>query len=103
MSLTQEEVRKVARLARLELADEEIAAFQSQLSAILDYVAQLQKLDTSQVEELAHPLPLTNVFRPDEERPSLSVEDALRNAPQRLGDYFAVPAVFGSDDEPVSH
>lgn len=103
MSLSQEDVRKVARLARLELAEPEITALQSQLSAILDYVAQLQQLDTSTVEELAHPLPLTNVFRPDEERPSLSVEEALQNAPQRLGDYFAVPAVLTGEDEPVSH
>ncbi|GIW84933.1 MAG: aspartyl/glutamyl-tRNA(Asn/Gln) amidotransferase subunit C [Gemmataceae bacterium] len=103
MSLTQEEVRKVARLARLELAEEEIEVFQAQLSAILDYVAQLQRLDTSQIEELAHPLPLSNVFRPDQERPSLSVDEALQNAPQRLGDYFAVPAIFGSDEGPVSH
>jgi aspartyl-tRNA(Asn)/glutamyl-tRNA(Gln) amidotransferase subunit C len=103
MSLTQEEVRKVARLARLELAEEEIEVFQAQLSAILDYVAQLQRLDTSQIEELAHPLPLSNVFRPDQERPSLSVDEALQNAPQRLGDYFAVPAIFGSDEGPISH
>ncbi|MCS7021835.1 MAG: Asp-tRNA(Asn)/Glu-tRNA(Gln) amidotransferase subunit GatC [Gemmataceae bacterium] len=103
MSLSREEVLKVARLARLELAEAEVAAFQAQLSAILDYVAQLQQLDTVAVEELAHPLPLTNVFRPDEERPSLSVEEALQNAPQRLGDYFAVPAILGSDEGPVSH
>ncbi|MBA2226488.1 MAG: Asp-tRNA(Asn)/Glu-tRNA(Gln) amidotransferase subunit GatC [Thermogemmata sp.] len=103
MSLTQEEVRKVARLARLELAEEEIELFQAQLSAILDYVAQLQQLDTSQIEELAHPLPLSNVFRPDQERPSLSVDEALQNAPQRLGDYFAVPAIFGPDEGPISH
>ncbi len=103
MSLTRDEVRKVARLARLEIAEEEIEVFQAQLSAILDYVAQLQRLDTSQIEELAHPLPLSNVFRPDEERPSLSVDEALQNAPQRLGDYFAVPAIFGSDEGPVSH
>jgi aspartyl-tRNA(Asn)/glutamyl-tRNA(Gln) amidotransferase subunit C len=103
MSLTRDEVQKVARLARLELTEEEVEMFQAQLSVILDYVAQLQQLDTHQVEELAHPLPLSNVFRPDEERPSLTVEEALQNAPQRLGDYFAVPAVFSSDEGPVSH
>lgn len=103
MSLTRDEVKKVARLARLELAEEEIEVFQAQLSAILDYVAQLQQLDTSQIEELAHPLPLSNVFRSDQEYPSLSVNEALQNAPQRLGDYFAVPAIFSCDEGAVSH
>ncbi|HEX4608770.1 MAG TPA: Asp-tRNA(Asn)/Glu-tRNA(Gln) amidotransferase subunit GatC [Urbifossiella sp.] len=51
---------------------------------------------------MAHPLPVQNVFRPDEPRPSLPVAEAIRNAPTRLGDYFGVPAVFDTD-EPVSH
>ena len=101
MSLTLDEVKKVARLARLELSEADLGRMQAQLSAILDYVDQLQKLDTDGVEPLAHPLPVQNVFRPDEPRPSLPVDDALRNAPSRVGDYFGVPAVFG--DEPVSH
>ncbi len=102
MSLTLDQVRKVAKLARLELSEADLARMQTQLSAILDYVAQLQALDTDGVEPLAHPLPVQNVFRPDEPRPSLPVAEALRNAPTRLGDYFGVPAVFDSD-EPVSH
>jgi aspartyl-tRNA(Asn)/glutamyl-tRNA(Gln) amidotransferase subunit C len=75
---------------------------QQQLSSILDYVAQLNELDTTNVEPLAHPLPIENVFRPDEPVPSLPVDAALQNAPGRVGDYFSVPAVFDSD-EPVSH
>jgi aspartyl-tRNA(Asn)/glutamyl-tRNA(Gln) amidotransferase subunit C len=102
MSLPLDEVRKVAKLARLELSDADLATMQHQLSAILDYVAQLNELDTTGVEELAHPLPIVNVFRPDEPAPSLSVEAALQNAPNRVGDYFGVPAVFDAD-EPVSH
>src|ERR1700735_3018436 len=102
MSLTLDDVRKVAKLGRLELSDADIAVMQQQLSAILDYVAQLDELDTSGVEPLAHPLPIENVFRPDEPVPSLSVDAALQNAPSRVGDYFGVPAVFDSD-EPVSH
>jgi aspartyl-tRNA(Asn)/glutamyl-tRNA(Gln) amidotransferase subunit C len=102
MSLTLDEVRKVARLARLELAEADLVRMQQQLSAILDYVAQLQQLDTDGVEPLAHPLPVQNVFRPDEPAPSLPVDAALQNAPNRLGDYFGVPAVFDTD-EPVSH
>ena len=100
MSLTLEEVAKVAKLARLELSADDLARMQTQLSAILDYVAQLNELDTEGVEPLAHPLPIVNVFRPDEPIPSLPPDAALQNAPNRVGDYFGVPAVF---DEPVSH
>src|SRR5215471_14695225 len=102
MCLSLDEVRKVAQLARLELSDDDLARMQQQLSVILDYVAQLQELDTTGVEELAHPLPVVNVFRPDEHVPSLPVDAALQNAPKRVGDYFGVPAVFDTD-EPVSH
>ena len=89
-----EDVRKVAKLARLELGDDELATMARQLSAILDYVDQLKQLDTEGVEPLAHPLPLQNVFRPDELHDSLPVDEALRNAPARSGDYFSVPAVL---------
>jgi aspartyl-tRNA(Asn)/glutamyl-tRNA(Gln) amidotransferase subunit C len=102
MSLSLDQVRKVARLARLELPEADLARMQQQLSAILDYVEQLNELDTENVEPLAHPLPVQNVFRPDEPAPSLPVDAALQNAPNRVGDYFGVPAVFDTD-EPVSH
>jgi aspartyl-tRNA(Asn)/glutamyl-tRNA(Gln) amidotransferase subunit C len=102
MSLTIDEVRKVAKLGRLELSDADLVLMQHQLSAILDYVTQLNELDTTDVEPLAHPLPIENVFRPDEPVPSLPVDAALQNAPSRVGEYFGVPAVFDSD-EPVSH
>jgi aspartyl-tRNA(Asn)/glutamyl-tRNA(Gln) amidotransferase subunit C len=97
MSLSSDDVRKVARLARLELADADLARLQPQLSAILDYVDQLQSLPTEGVEPLAHPLPIANAFRDDEPAPSLPVDDALANAPNRIGNYFGVPAVFSSD------
>jgi aspartyl-tRNA(Asn)/glutamyl-tRNA(Gln) amidotransferase subunit C len=102
MSLSLDDVAKVAKLARLELSADDLARMQSQLSAILDYVAQLNELNTEGVEPLAHPLPIENVFRPDEPIPSLSPDAALQNAPNRMGDYFGVPAVFDTD-EPVSH
>lgn len=98
MSLSLAEVRKVARLARLDLPEADLALMQQQLSAILDYVDLLKQLDTDGVEPLAHPLPVRNVFRDDDPRPSLSVDEALRNAPARAGDYFAVPAVFSKDE-----
>jgi aspartyl-tRNA(Asn)/glutamyl-tRNA(Gln) amidotransferase subunit C len=94
MSLAAEEVRWVAQLARLELSDGELTALTSQLSAIVDYVAQLRQIDTNAVEPLAHPLPLQNVFRDDEPAPSLSVDAALGNAPDRRGDFYGVPAVL---------
>lgn len=102
MSLTLDDVRKVARLGRLELSDADLALMQHQLSAILEYIYQLNELDTDGIEPMAHPLPIANVFRPDEPVPSLPVDAALQNAPNRVGDYFAVPAVFDTD-EPVSH
>ena len=97
MSLSLDDVRKVAKLARLELSEDDLARMRPQLSAILDYVDQLQRLNTEGVEPLAHPLPVHNVFRPDEPAPSLPVDEALRNAPARAGDYFAVPAVFDTE------
>lgn len=102
MNLSLEDTRAVARLARLALTDDALAAMQQQLAAILDYVDQLQSLNTDGVEPLAHPLPVQNVFRDDEPAPSLTPDEALANAPNRLADYFGVPAVFDSD-EPVSH
>jgi aspartyl-tRNA(Asn)/glutamyl-tRNA(Gln) amidotransferase subunit C len=97
MPLDADEVRKVARLARLQLAEADLARLQPQIAAILDYVNQLQQLPTDGVEPLAHPLPVSNAFRDDEPAPSLPVDDALSNAPNRLGNYFGVPAVFSHD------
>lgn len=93
--LTEEQVRHVAKLARLNCSDQEIHRFTEQLSSILEYVAQLAELDTEGVEPLAHCLPVHNVFREDEPRDSLSNDEALKNAPQRDGEYFALPKVLG--------
>jgi aspartyl-tRNA(Asn)/glutamyl-tRNA(Gln) amidotransferase subunit C len=92
--LTPEEVRWVAHLARLELSEAEMATVGRQLSAILDYVDQLQQINTDAVEPLAHPLPIQNVFRADEPTDSLPVANALANAPARRGDFYGVPAVL---------
>lgn len=94
-SLTQEQVQQVAKLARLNCTDEEITRLTNQLSAILEYIAQLEELDTSDVEPLAHCLPIHNIFREDVPQPSLNNEQALANAPQRDGPFFAVPKVLG--------
>lgn len=94
MALTPDEVRWVAHLARLELSDEERQSMAQQFSAILDYVGQLQQVETSAVEPLAHPLAVRNVFRADEPKASLPVDAALANAPDRQGDFYRVPAVL---------
>jgi aspartyl-tRNA(Asn)/glutamyl-tRNA(Gln) amidotransferase subunit C len=92
--VTEEQVRWVAHLARLELTPDELATMTRQLTSIVDYVAQLQAVDTEGVEPMAHALPVHNVFRPDEPRPSLPVDEALANAPERHGDFYSVPAVL---------
>ena len=94
MSLSIDQVREVAHLARLEVSDADAVTLARQLSAILDYVDQLAAVETAAVEPMAHPLPMQNVFRPDEPGASLPPDQALANAPQRKGDYFAVPAVL---------
>jgi aspartyl-tRNA(Asn)/glutamyl-tRNA(Gln) amidotransferase subunit C len=94
MALTIEQVRWVAHLARLELTAAELDLMARQLTSIIDYVNQLQQVDTDNVEPLAHPLPIQNVFRADEPAPSLPVQAALANAPDRRGDFYGVPAVL---------
>jgi aspartyl-tRNA(Asn)/glutamyl-tRNA(Gln) amidotransferase subunit C len=94
MALTPEQVRWVAHLARLELGEAALDKMARQLSDILAYVDQLRQVNTDDVEPLAHPLPLQNVFRDDEQGPSLPVDEALANAPDRRGDFYGVPAVL---------
>ncbi len=81
-------------LARLELSEEELELFTRQLSQIIDYVRQLEELDTDGVEPLAHPLPVQNVFRGDEPGQSLPVQQALANAPRRDREFLLVPPVL---------
>jgi aspartyl-tRNA(Asn)/glutamyl-tRNA(Gln) amidotransferase subunit C len=78
----------------MELTPAELETLTRQLTSIVDYVAQLQAVNTEGVEPLAHALPIHNVFRPDEPRPSLPVAEALANAPDRHGDFYGVPAVL---------
>ena len=92
--IDEQQVRHVAHLARLKLTDEQVDRLSAELSAILDYVDQLNRLDTDDVEPTAHPLPIRNVFRDDEVEPSLDPETALANAPQREGTFFRVPKVL---------
>ena len=93
MAITRDQVLHVARLARLELGEEELSRLEEQLGAILDAVGKVSELDLTDVEPTAHPLDLVNVWAEDEPRPSLPIEDALANAPERDGDFFRVPAL----------
>ena len=81
----------VARLARLELTDEEVGRFQEQLSAIIEAISKVSELDLSDVEPTAHPLEIENAWAEDEPRPSLPLDDVFANAPDRDDDYFRVP------------
>jgi len=87
-------VRRIAKLSRLNLTDDEVRLFRGQLGDILAYVEQLRAVDTAGVEPLAHPLPLTNVLRDDDPTPFDNVDAALANAPLREGRFFKVPAVL---------
>lgn len=89
-----EQVRQVAKLARLALSDAEIAQFAVQLSAILEYIEKLNQLDTSKVEPLAHCLPINNCLRADEIKQSLGTEKTLANAPQKDEQFFLVPKIL---------
>ena len=94
MKITIKEVEHVARLARLELSEEEKERTRAQLDSILSYIDKLNELDTSAVEPTSHVLPMTNVFREDEVRPSLSREEAMASAPDRQDVFFRVPRIL---------
>lgn len=93
--ISRAQVEATARLARIVLSEEEIAGFTTQLGAILAYMETLGELDTADVEPLAHVLPLKNVLRPDEARPSIGPDLAVREAPDAANGFFRVPKVLG--------
>jgi aspartyl-tRNA(Asn)/glutamyl-tRNA(Gln) amidotransferase subunit C len=97
-TLTVDEVRHVARLARLRLDESQVERYRTQLATVLDYVAKLQELDVEAVEPLAHPLPLANRLAADDVEPSMPLESVLRNAPATEGPFLAVPKVLGDGD-----
>jgi aspartyl-tRNA(Asn)/glutamyl-tRNA(Gln) amidotransferase subunit C len=99
MTLTLKEVEHIAGLAKLALTDEEKERFRQQLSAVLDYAARLEELDTDAIPPTATVLPNRNVLRPDEARPSPPREEILTNAPSAEESCFLVPAVLGPEPE----
>jgi len=92
--LEREEVKKVAHLARLALTEDETDAFTGQLAQILDYVEQLNELDTENVAPTAHAIDMRNVTRPDDLENYEHREDLLDAAPEREGDFFRVPKIL---------
>jgi len=94
LPLTPDEVKRIARLARVGLSDDEVARFQVQLSEILDYFQRLREVDTEGLPPTAHTLAMQNVMRADETRPSFDKEEVLANAPQREDDLFRVRAIL---------
>lgn len=94
MTLTLEEVEHIAGLARLKLTEEEKARYREQLSAILDYAARLQSLDTSGIPPTSSVLPPRTILRADEPQPCLSREELLANAPEVTENQFRVPPVL---------
>ena len=95
MSLSRQDVAKVASLARLALSADELNRMTGELQKIVGLVSQLAEVDTSSVAPLAHPLDSENVFRADDPQPSLTTAEALQSAPRHDGECFLVPAVLG--------
>ena len=91
MAITRDDVLHVAALARLELTEDEISRLEVQLNDILEAVGKVSELDLSDVPPTSHPLDVVNVWAEDEPHESLSVDEALANAPEREGAYFRVP------------
>jgi aspartyl-tRNA(Asn)/glutamyl-tRNA(Gln) amidotransferase subunit C len=89
--ITKDEVLHVARLARLELSDDEVAKFQAELSDILEAVSRVAQLDLADVPPTAHPLQIANAWADDVPRPCLSLDEVFANAPDRDDDYFRTP------------
>ena len=93
--LTEDQVRHVAKLARLRLGEAEIHDMSVKLSAVLDYVAKLNELNVDDVEPMAHAMELSNVLREDVPQPGMAIEDVLANAPDQSPPFFKVPKVIG--------
>lgn len=95
--ITAEQVAHLANLARIDLSPEEITNLTADLGQIVDAVAKVTEVATPDVPATSHPMPLTNIFRPDTIVPSLTVEQALSGAPDRDGDKFRVPAILDEE------
>mgnify|MGYP005844011433 CR=1 FL=1 len=91
--ISEEEVRHIAKLAEIDFSNKELEKITAQLDEILKHVAKISKVDTDKIIPTSHTLNINNVFREDTVRESLSQEDALKNAPEQMGDGFLVPKI----------
>ena len=96
-AITREEVAHLAHLARIDLTDAELDHLAPQLSVILEAVASVSTVAAEDIPPTSHAVPLTNVFRTDEERPCLTPEDALAGAPEVEEQRFRVPRILGEE------
>ncbi len=97
MSVTKDDVKKIAELARLEFTDSEIENYTTEMNKILGYVEKLNELDTREFEPLSHPIENNNVFREDTINISTDREKALKNAPDKTSEHFKVPKVISQN------
>lgn len=98
MKITDETIKYVAHLARLELDEREIGLYTKQLNSILDYMEKLNMLDTSGIVPTSHPMPLESPLREDEIKESFTVEKSTQNAPERMGSFFKVPPIIETEE-----
>lgn len=98
MSLSLEDVKKIAILARLDLTDQELALYREQLSAVLDYADRLNELDIADIQPTTSAVALRNVLREDEVQSSLPMEEVLLNAPQQMNNQFLIQAILEDAD-----
>jgi aspartyl-tRNA(Asn)/glutamyl-tRNA(Gln) amidotransferase subunit C len=98
-AISPDEVRHVAKLARLAVDDARLPVLAAQLEPILHYIEQINAVDVAGVEPVAHAVPLVNVLRDDVVGPSLPLDQTLRNAPAADGPFFQVPKVLGGDED----
>ena len=96
-NITREEVEHLARLARLELTEDETAHYADQLSAIVDAVARVSQVAADDIPPTSHPIPVTNVFREDVARPGLNRDDVAAGAPAWEDERFRVPRILGEE------
>ena len=96
--MTIDDVRHVAKLARLALPEEKLQKLTGQLESILLYLDKIGEVDVAGVEPMAHALPVKNVLRDDTPEPGLTLEQVLRNASETDGPFFKVPKVIGGED-----
>ncbi|HEX2866846.1 MAG TPA: Asp-tRNA(Asn)/Glu-tRNA(Gln) amidotransferase subunit GatC [Ignavibacteriales bacterium] len=94
MSVTRKDVEYIASLAKLKFSETELENFTGELNQILSYVEKLNELDTTDVEPLSYPVEVTEAMREDERMPSVTTEEALKNAPDSTGEFFKVPKVI---------